>query len=221
MNTLLTLKNISKSYGKTKVLDDISLTIEIGEDFVILGPSGSGKTTLLQIMGGLISPTSGKIEILGKDINKMSDNEISDFRNKTIGFVFQNNYLQNYLTAKENVMIPMLIGRMGVKEAAIKAIELLDKVGMKDRVDNLPVNLSGGEEQRVAIARALANNPKVILADEPTAKLDKVNRDNVLQILKELNKDGISIICITHDEEYSKIFSETVKISGGKLSKII
>lgn len=220
MNNLLTLKNITKSYGKTKVLDDISINIEVGEDFVILGPSGSGKTTLLQIMGGLISATSGTIEILGKNINNLSDNEISEFRNKTIGFVFQNNYLQNYLTAKENVMIPMLICGVNIKDASKKAIELLERVGMKDRVDSLPVNLSGGEEQRVAIARALANNPKVIMADEPTAKLDKANRDIVLKILKELNTEGISIICITHDEEYSKIFNKTVKISGGKISKL-
>lgn len=218
-NILIKTTNISKKYGDTSVLEDINLEIKTGEDLLILGPSGSGKTTLLQIIGGLLQQSSGSVEILGKKIENMTDNELSTFRNETIGFVFQNNYLQDYLTAKENVMIPLLIKGIDRKTAEKKAIELLQKVGMSHRTDHIPSKLSGGEEQRIAIARALANNPKLILADEPTAKLDKANRDNILELLKELNTEGISIVCITHDEKYTEIFTQVLRIEDGKIKQ--
>ena len=223
MDNILVVKNITKKYkdkGEDVVaLNNVSFELKKGEDLAIIGPSGSGKTTLLQIMSGLSEPTSGEVLINGEKVNKGSDNKVSDFRNKTIGFVFQNIYLQDYFTAKENVMLPMLVNNVTKKEAGKRAEELLELVGLKDRMHHKPSKLSGGEEQRVGIARALANNPQIIMADEPTAKLDKVNRDKVLDIFAEISKKGISIIVITHDDSFSKVFPNVINIEHGNLKK--
>lgn len=218
---VLEVKNVSKHYkdrGVTvKALDNVSFELNLGENLAIIGPSGSGKTTLLQIMGGLSDPTEGEVSINGQRVNEGSDNQISDFRNKTVGFVFQNIYLQDYFTAKENVMLPMLVNNVARKKAAIRAEELLEQVGLKDRMDHKPNALSGGEEQRVGIARALANNPSILMADEPTAKLDKENREIILNIFKDIGKGGISIIVITHDDYFKEIFDNTITINHGKI----
>ena len=220
---IIEVKGISKEYKEKNAnvlaLDNISFNLKQGEDLAIIGPSGSGKTTLLQILGGISNPTKGEVIINGEKVNKGSDNKISDFRNKTIGFVFQNIYLQDYLTAKENVMIPLLINGVSKKEASKKAMKLLEMVGLTSRANHRPSKLSGGEEQRVGIARALANDPKILFADEPTAKLDEKNKLNILDIFKNINKSGISLVAITHDTSYSKIFKNVVYLNQGKLTK--
>ena len=216
---VIEMKKVSKLYKSSKeeivAIKDIDLSLEYGDDVAIIGPSGSGKTTLLQIMGGLSNPTRGEVRIDGVLINKGSDNKISQFRNKTIGFIFQNIYLQEYFTAKENVMLPMLIAGVSRKKAEEKARDLLEKVGLKNRINHKPSKLSGGEEQRVAIARAIANNPKIIMADEPTAKLDAENTDIILNILKDINKSGVSIIVITHDQKVAKNFHKQFYLDHG------
>jgi putative ABC transport system ATP-binding protein len=221
MDTILEVKNVTKRYKdkgeNIAALDNISFSVPSGEGLAIIGPSGSGKTTLLQIMSGLAEASEGEVFIKGKKVNEGSDNEVSDFRNKTIGFVFQNIYLQEYFTAKENVMLPMLVNNVSKKEAKKRAEELLDMVGLKERMNHKPSKLSGGEEQRVGIARALANNPQIIMADEPTAKLDKDNRDKVLEIFQEIGKKGISIIVITHDDHFSKVFKNVIRLEDGKI----
>ncbi|MEI7604342.1 MAG: ABC transporter ATP-binding protein [bacterium] len=224
MDYILQVKKVSKKYKdkgtEVTALSNISFDLKKGDDLAIIGPSGSGKTTLLQIMSGLSQPTSGEVLIKGEQVHKGGDNKISEFRNKTIGFVFQNIYLQDYFTAKENVMLPMLINNVPRKEAKKRAEELLELVGLKDRMNHKPNKLSGGEEQRVGIARALANNPEILMADEPTAKLDKDNRDKVLEILQDINKKGISIIVITHDDAFSKIFKNVMRLELGKIKNI-
>jgi putative ABC transport system ATP-binding protein len=218
---VIEIKKVSKIYKSSKetiaAIKDIDFSMEYGEDVAIIGPSGSGKTTLLQIMGGLSNPSKGEVKIDGVSVNKGSDNKISQFRNKTIGFIFQNIYLQEYFTAKENVMLPMLIAGVPRKKAEIKAIELLEQVGLKNRINHKPSRLSGGEEQRVAIARALANNPKIIMADEPTAKLDAENTDNILNILKKINDSGVSIIVITHDRKVAGHFHKQLFLDHGAI----
>jgi putative ABC transport system ATP-binding protein len=218
---ILEVKKITKRFkdkgAEVMALYDISFELKQGEDLAIIGPSGSGKTTLLQIISGLSKPTYGEVFINGSKVDKGTDNQISEFRNKTIGFVFQNIYLQEYFTALENVMLPMLVNNTPKKEARKKAKELLELVGLRDRMNHKPSKLSGGEEQRVGIARALANDPQIIMADEPTAKLDKANRDKVLKIFKEISKHGISIIVITHDEAFSSVFPNVIHLEHGKI----
>ena len=216
------VNNVSKIYKSAKetvtAIKDIDFTLNHGEDLAIIGPSGSGKTTLLQIMGGLSNPSHGEVLIDGEKVNKGSDNKISELRNRKIGFIFQNIYLQEYFTAKENVMLPMLIAGTSRKNAEKRAIELLTKVGLQKRINHKPSKLSGGEEQRVAIARSLANNPKVLMADEPTAKLDAQNTENILTILKQINKDGVSLIVITHDAKVAENFSKQIYLDHGKIT---
>jgi putative ABC transport system ATP-binding protein len=218
---ILEVKKVYKKYrdkgSNVVALDEISFDLKQGDDLAIIGPSGSGKTTLLQIISGLSDPTSGEVLIKGRKVNSGSDNQISEFRNKTIGFIFQNIYLQEYFTAVENVMLPMLVNRTSRKEARKRAEELLTMVGLADRMHHRPNKLSGGEEQRVAIARALANNPQIVMADEPTAKLDKENRDKVLDIFKKISDQGISLIVITHDEHFSEVFPNVIHLDHGKM----
>ncbi len=222
MKKIIQINKVTKSYkdGNSKVhaLKDVSFDINEGEDIAIVGPSGSGKTTLLQIIGGLDNPTSGKVLVDGKNLTDFNDNEISEFRNATIGFVFQMMHLQDYLSALENVMIPMLIARKNFTESRKRAYELLDMVGLKDRTKHSPGKLSGGEMQRVAIARALANDPKILMADEPTGKLDKENADKIMSLLNDLAKTkNLSLIVITHDLDIAKQFKRSIKLSHGKL----
>ncbi len=222
MSKILEVKNLTKKYrdGSIEViaLDDINFTIPNGFDIAVLGPSGSGKTTLLQVASGLDDMTSGEIKIQGKNIKKMKDKELSNFRNKTMGFIFQMINLHDFFTAKENIMLPILISGQKKEEAEKKALELLKNVGLSKRADHLPKQLSGGEQQRVAIARALANDPKIIFADEPTGKLDKKNSEIVINILEEIAKEkGMSLVIITHDEKLAKRMSRVIKLESGRI----
>lgn len=224
MTNILEVKNLTKKYkdGDIEVtaLDNVSFSLPEGYDLAILGPSGSGKTTLLQLAGGLDTMTSGDVVVSGQSIKNMSDSEISDFRNKTMGFIFQMINLHDFFTAKENVMLPMLVTGMDRDDADAKALKLLERVGLSRRANHLPRQLSGGEQQRVAVARALANDPKIIFADEPTGKLDKANSQMVIEILENLSKDnGMSVIMITHDENIAKRFSKIIRLENGSVKK--
>lgn len=221
MNKIIDLQNVSKSYKKggslTHALIDINLSLKEHESMSIIGPSGSGKSTLLNIIGGLEKPDKGKAIIAGQDISKLSDRKLSEFRGRTIGFIFQFFNLQEYLDAQNNVMIPMLFSGVKRDEAAIKALELLEKVHLKKRAHHYPNQLSGGELQRVAIARSLANDPKLLLADEPTANLDRKSANVVLELFEEISANGVSIVVITHDPYVSSRFKNIVHISDGKI----
>ncbi len=224
MTNILEVKNLTKKYkdGDIEVtaLDNVSFSLPEGYDLAVLGPSGSGKTTLLQLAGGLDTMTSGDVVVSGQSIKNMSDTEISDFRNKTMGFIFQMINLHDFFTAKENVMLPMLVTGMDRDDADAKALKLLERVGLSHRANHLPRQLSGGEQQRVAVARALANDPKIIFADEPTGKLDKANSQMVIEILENLSKDnGMSVIMITHDENIAKRFSKIIRLENGSVKK--
>ncbi|BBL45477.1 ABC transporter ATP-binding protein [Nanobdella aerobiophila] len=215
---IIKLENVTKIYkigdSYIKALDNINLEVEEGELISIMGPSGSGKSTLLSIIGCLDKPTSGKINLFGFDILKLSDKELSKIRKNYIGFIFQQFYLFNYLNALENVE---LITKIANKKNN-KAKELLEKVGLGNRLYNLPNQLSGGQQQRVVIARALANDPKLILADEPTGNLDEKSANDVIDILKKLNKEeGKTIAIVTHDPRIAEQTERIVVIRNGKI----
>jgi len=211
------LKKVSKKYvlGKSfYALKDVDLVVEKGEFLSILGPSGSGKSTLLHIMGLLDTPSSGRVLFRGRDVSKMSEDERAEIRNKEIGFVFQFFYLSPFLTAKENVMLPMMFAGEVDEE---RAEELLRKVGLGNKMNNRPHQLSGGERQRVAIARALANNPALILADEPTGNLDSKTGKGILKLFKEIWREGNTIVFVTHDKELSKAAERKVHLLDGRI----
>jgi len=223
MTNILEIKNLTKKYGDgsstVTALDNVSLKVPKGHDVAILGPSGSGKTTLLQLAGGLDKATSGSVIVDGKDIEKMNDKEISEFRNNKMGFIFQMIHLQDFFTAKENVMLPLLVAGKSKTEADKKAKKLLKQMGLSHRENHLPRELSGGEQQRVAVARALANDPQLIFADEPTGKLDEKNSEMIIDTLERLSKEkGLSVIIITHDPNVAKRFSRTIRLKHGKLA---
>jgi len=222
MSNILEVRHLTKKYkdGDREIvaLNDISFKLQQGHDLAILGPSGSGKTTLLQLAGGLDSMSSGEVILNGKKLSEMNDEEISIFRNRTMGFIFQMINLQEYFTAKENIMLPMLIANISKEEASKRADKLLKKVGLDHRSTHLPKQLSRGEQQRVAIARALANNPKIIFSDEPTGNLDKENSKIVINLLEDLAKENkTSVIMITHNEEIAKRFSRIIRLRGGSV----
>ncbi|MBU1868310.1 ABC transporter ATP-binding protein [Patescibacteria group bacterium] len=221
MKKLIEVDNLTKVYGKgdskTVVLKDLSFDLDSGESLCVIGPSGSGKSTLLHILGGLDNPTSGKVSINGQLLNELNDKELSTFRNKTIGFVFQFFYLQDYLTAKENVILPAKIASGNPSGVEDRAMELLRMVGLGHRLDHYPNEMSGGEMQRVAIARALINTPRLLLADEPTGNLDKDNADKVIEILDEIHERGVSVILVTHDEKLGKKFDTSFHVEKGVL----
>ena len=219
---ILSLRNINKSYDEGKlevpVLHDISLDIEEGEYVAIMGPSGSGKSTLMNIIGCLDVATSGEYILDGENIEGKTDNEMSEIRNKTIGFVFQNFNLLPRETALENVALPMLYGGVPRSERLKRAEEALRKVGLEDRMDFFPTQLSGGQKQRVAIARAIVNRPKLLLADEPTGALDTASGMQVIEIFKELNeKEGMTIVMITHEKEVADHARRQMVIRDGRL----
>lgn len=220
-SSMISVKSLSKVYkdGNSKVtaLDKVTFSINKKESVAIVGPSGSGKTTLLEIMGGLNAPTQGVVEIDGVNVHKGYDKEISNFRNKTLGFVFQLMHLQDYFTARENITLPLIAAGMGSVKAYQRADELLEIVDLRHRASHYPKQLSGGEMQRVAVARALANNPKVIMADEPTGKLDKKNSDKVMDILMKISKSGVNLILITHDEKIAKRFKRIIQLEHGRI----
>ena len=215
---MIQLQGITKSFGSLQVLRGIDLNIDKGEIVSIVGPSGAGKTTLLQIMGTLDAPDSGMITIDGTLVSRMKEKELSAFRNKHIGFVFQFHQLLPEFTALENVMIPAFIAGVGQKEATASALELLDFMGLTDRAGHKPNELSGGEKQRVAVARALINHPAVILADEPSGSLDTHNKEELHQLFFELrNRFGQTFVIVTHDEGLARITDRTVHMVDGEI----
>lgn len=215
---MIQLQGITKSFGSLQVLRGIDLNIDKGEIVSIVGPSGAGKTTLLQIMGTLDAPDSGTITIDGTLVSRMKEKELSAFRNKHIGFVFQFHQLLPEFTALENVMIPAFIAGVGQKEAAASALELLEFMGLTDRAGHKPNELSGGEKQRVAVARALINHPAVILADEPSGSLDTHNKEELHQLFFDLrNRFGQTFVIVTHDEGLARITDRTVHMVDGEI----
>ena len=220
----LTIENLSKEYstkdGKVNAINDISLIINKADFVTITGPSGSGKSTLLLSLFGLIKPSSGKIFFDDKRIDNVSDSELAKIRKKNIGFIMQNFALIPYLTTIQNVMIPLSLLKINKKEQLQRAIEVLEFVGLKDRINHLPRQLSIGQQQRVAIARALVHNPSVILADEPTGNLDPALSLEILNFLNKINKEkGITIIMVTHSPTAAEYGNLKIKLENGKLVK--
>ena len=217
---MIKLDGITKSFGSLQVLKGIDLEINKGEIVSIVGPSGAGKTTLLQIMGTLDEPDAGVVQIDGTVVSRMKEKELSAFRNKNIGFVFQFHQLLPEFTALENVMIPALIAGVSSKEAHERAMKILDFMGLVDRASHKPNELSGGEKQRVAVARALINDPAVILADEPSGSLDTHNKEDLHQLFFDLrDRLGQTFVIVTHDEGLAKITDRTVHIVDGMIKK--
>ena len=218
--TVISINNISKVYEgppPVKALDGVSLNVKEGDLVAIVGQSGSGKSTLLNMIGLLDSVSGGSIEIEGKDISDLTDNELSKFRGEKIGFIFQSFFLLPGLTAQENVAEGLLYQGISRSERLEKAGEVLEQVGLGDRLSHLPKELSGGQQQRVAIASALVQDPAFVLADEPTGNLDKESGINILNILKELNNQGKTVIMITHNQEHANMFKKVIELVDGKI----
>lgn len=223
MDNIITLNNINKIYGntfKTQVLHDINLSFEKGSFNSIIGASGSGKSTLLNLIGTLDTPTSGEIYIDSKRTDNLSKNELAKLRNETIGFIFQFHYLLPEFTALENVLMPYKIKSSKVSKEIIERAEyLLDLVGLSKIKNNLAVNMSGGQQQRTAIARALMNNPKIILADEPTGNLDSESTDTIYNLMRDINKKfNTTFIVITHDQRIAEKTDRIIEIKDGKVN---
>lgn len=218
---MIKIENLKKSFilggEEIKALNDISLKIDKGEFVSIIGPSGSGKSTFINMLGLLDVPDSGNYFLDNVDTKNLSDNEMARLRNQKIGFVFQNFNLLGKLTAWENVQVPLMYQGKSMKDSKKIAYEYLEKVGLKGRENHLPKQLSGGQQQRVAIARALSCKPEIILADEPTGALDSKTGVEIMNLLKELNKNGQTIILITHDNNIAKQAKRIVRIEDGKL----
>ena len=221
---VMTLKNIRKTYHMGKIdvhaLKDISFEVEKGDFTIIVGPSGSGKSTLLQILGGLDRPTAGDVIIEKENISHMKDRDLAIVRNKKIGFVFQKFNLLSNMSALENVALPMVYAGVGLSERKEKAKELLELVGLGDRVTHKPNELSGGQQQRVAIARALANDPTFLLADEPTGNLDTQSGIDILNVFHKLHSMGKTLVIVTHDQEMVNEGNKVVKIRDGLIEEV-
>ena len=215
---MIKVSNIEKSFGDLKVLRGVSLEVEKGEIVSIVGASGAGKTTLLQIIGTLLPADGGEVEINGTKLFALNEKRTAEFRNRHIGFVFQFHNLLPEFSALENVMMPALISGAKRKEAKQRALELLSAVGLSERAEHKPAQLSGGEQQRVAIARALMNKPSVLLADEPTGNLDTHNRDEIQRLLFEVReKFGQTIVMVTHDERLAEMADRKIVMSDGAI----
>ena len=213
---IISVQNVSKIYdADTKALNHLSLSIKKGDWTTIMGPSGSGKTTLLNIIGCLDSPSNGSVHINGTDITQLNQKQLTRFRRENIGLIFQQYHLIPYLTALENVMIAQYYHSI-VDEK--EAIDVLKRVGLTHRLHHIPAHLSGGEQQRVCIARALVNEPRILLADEPTGNLDQKNGDIVLKLITELHQEGHTIVLITHNQEIGKLGQKKIVLVDGKIS---
>lgn len=218
MESVLKIENIEKAFGQVRVLRGVSLEVERGRIMSIVGASGAGKTTLLQIMGTLDRPDSGRVEYSGVEVTSLSDKKLSAFRNRNIGFVFQFHCLLPEFTAIENVMLPALIGGASRRVARQKAAELLERLGVADRLTHKPSAMSGGERQRVAVARALINDPEIVFADEPTGSLDSANREEMQTLFLDL-RDGLkqTFVIVTHDSSLAAIADHVVTLADGEV----
>ncbi len=221
ISSLIELKDIQKTYrigdSEYPVLKGIDLKIESGEFIALMGPSGSGKSTLLNIVGCLDRPTSGHFKLLGQDISRTSDDELARLRREELGFIFQTFNLIGRISVLKNVEVPMMLHGVPRVERKARALKLLEDMNIENRADFSPPNISGGERQRVAIARALANDPKIIIADEPTGNLDLKNSDEVMKILTNLNRDGRTIIMVTHNPEITENCSRVIRLRDGRI----
>ena len=217
MAPLVQVERLEKLFGEIRALDRVSFDVEAGEWIAIMGPSGSGKTTLINILGGLDHPSGGRVVVDGLDIGNLGERELTRYRADKIGFVFQQFHLVPYLTAVENVMLAQYFHSITDEK---EATEALNRVGLSDRLNHVPAELSGGEQQRVAIARALINQPKVILADEPTGNLDEANEAVVLNLLHELHEAGHTILVVTHSQAIGNLADRRVELEHGRLARI-
>lgn len=216
---MIKVENVFKSYGDLQVLKGIDLEVKKGEIVSIVGPSGAGKTTLLMIMGTLEKSNTGNIYIDNYELSKLGEKKLSDFRNKNIGFVFQFHQLLPEFTALENVLIPALIGKAKYADAEKKALELLSMMGLSNRIEHKPAELSGGEKQRVAVARALINDPLVVFADEPSGSLDSDNKEELHRLFFELrDRLNQTFVIVTHDEHLASITDRTIHMIDGKIT---
>src|SRR5580698_470776 len=211
---LVQIEDLRKEFGNVRALDGVSFDVRAGEWIAIMGPSGSGKTTLINILGGLDMPTSGRAVVDGTDVARLDENGLARFRSEKIGFIFQQFHLVPYLTAIENVMLAQYFHSTTDEKEAQKALE---RVGLGDRIEHLPSQLSGGEQQRVAVARALINHPKLILADEPTGNLDEANEEIVLDLMRELHAQGRTILMVTHAPTIGALADRRIDFSHGHL----
>ena len=202
---------------KIQAIKGVSLSINQGEMVAVMGPSGCGKTTLLNILSGIDDPSAGQVNVAGKPLFGISDDERSDIRGKEMGFIFQKFHLLDVMNAVENVEIPLLLAGTNPSDARKKATKALTKVGLSERVNHRPSELSGGQQQRVSIARAIVHDPSVILCDEPTGNLDSLTSKNVMELLLELNKSGSTIVIVTHDDDIASMCTRIVKIKDGSV----
>ena len=214
--SLLQLKDISKIYGELKALDHVNISVEKGEWVAIMGPSGSGKSTMMNIIGCMDKPSKGQVLLDGVDISKESSKKLTEIRRDKIGLIFQQFHMVNYLTAVENVMVSQYYHSLPDDE---EALEALGRVGLRERAKHLPSQLSGGEQQRVCVARALINHPELILADEPTGNLDEANENIVLELFRQLHREGTTLIVVTHDPEVAEAAQRTIVLEHGRVAR--
>lgn len=218
---LIEINNLKKHYTSgedtIEALAGVDISIEAGEFITIMGHSGSGKSTLLSVLGGMNHPTAGEVEMAGVKLYALPGEELADFRAQHLGFVFQSFHLLPYLTAVENVMLPLAIVKMSTQDKKSAACKALEQVGLGAKTDRLPNQLSGGEQERVAIARAIVNNPHILLADEPTGNLDSTTSEHVMALFRELNNAGQTIVMVTHNAENGRYADRTISLRDGKV----